>query len=108
MTSPLPTTPATLPATTRLGAVHITVSDVERSVEFYERAIGLRLHRREDGSAAMGGGGEDVLVLVEQAGAMPAGRHSRLYHFSLLHPSRLELARQAMRMDETSTPTAGA
>ena len=28
MTSPLPTTPATLPATTRLGAVHVTVSDL--------------------------------------------------------------------------------
>src|SRR5437763_15511811 len=108
MTSPLPTTPATLPATTRLGAVHITVSDLERSIDFYERAIGLRLHRREDGSAAMGGGGADVLVLVEQAGALPAGRHAGLHHFALLHPSPVELARAAMRLAGTRPPTEGA
>jgi catechol 2,3-dioxygenase len=108
MTSPLPTSPATLPATARLGAVHITVSDLERSIDFYERAIGLRLHRRGDGSAALGAGGDDVLVLVEQPGALPAGRHAGLYHFALLHPSRLELARAAMRLVTTRTPIEGA
>ncbi|HXD60277.1 MAG TPA: VOC family protein [Thermoleophilaceae bacterium] len=108
MTSSAPSPTATLPATARLGAVHITVSDLDRSVDFYERAIGLRLHRREDGTAAMGAGGEDVLVLVEQPGALPAGRHAGLYHFALLHPSRLELARAAMRLATTRTPIEGA
>ena len=108
MTSPLPTTGAVLPATTRLGAVHVTVSDLDRSVEFYERAIGLRLHRREDGMAALGAGGDDVLVLVEQPGALPAGRHAGLYHFALLHPSRLELGRAATRLAATRTPIEGA
>jgi catechol 2,3-dioxygenase len=108
MTSSLPTTAATLPATTHLGAVHITVSDLERSIDFYERAIGLRLHRREDGSAALGAGGDDVLVLIEQPGALPAGRHAGLYHFAVLHPSRLELARAAHRLATTRTPIEGA
>jgi catechol 2,3-dioxygenase len=36
---------ASLPATLRLGAVHLTVSDLDRSVAFYEDALGLRLHR---------------------------------------------------------------
>ena len=108
MTSPLPTTSPTLPASARLGAVHITVSDLERSIDFYERAIGLRLHRREDGTAALGAGGDDVLVLVEQPGALPAGRHAGLYHFALLHPSRAELARAAMRLATTRTPIEGA
>jgi len=108
MTSPAPSPATVLPATTRLGAVHITVSDLDRSVEFYERAIGLRLHRREHGSAALGAGGDDVLVLVEQPGALPAGRHAGLYHFALLHPSRLELARAALRLATTRTPIEGA
>jgi len=108
MTSPLPTTSPTLPASARLGAVHITVSDLERSIDFYERAIGLRLHRREDGTVALGAGGDDVLVLVEQPGALPAGRHAGLYHFALLHPSRAELARAAMRLATTRTPIEGA
>jgi catechol 2,3-dioxygenase len=51
--------PPKLPATLRLGAVHLSVSDLERSVDFYEDAIGLRLPRREDGVAAMGVGEED-------------------------------------------------
>ena len=46
--------PPKLPATLRLGAVHLTVSDLDRSIAFYEDAIGLRLHRREDGGQRWG------------------------------------------------------
>jgi catechol 2,3-dioxygenase len=99
---------ATLPATLRLGAVHLTVTDLDRSIAFYERSIGLRLQRREAGEAALGAGGEELLVLVEEPDARPAGRHAGLYHFALLHPSRLELARAAQRLMETSTPISGA
>ena len=53
-------TAPTLPATLRLGAVHLTVSDLDRSVAFYESALGLGLHRREDGTAAMGVGGARI------------------------------------------------
>ena len=34
-----------LPATLRLGPVHLTVSDLDRSIRFYERSLGLRLQR---------------------------------------------------------------
>ncbi len=44
--------PPVLPATLRLGAVHLTVTDLDRSVGFYEEAIGLRPHRREGPVAA--------------------------------------------------------
>jgi len=93
---------------TRLGAVELTVTDLDRSVGFYEDAIGLQEHRREDGSAALGAGGEDLLVLVERPDAVKAGRHAGLYHFALLHPSRLELARAAARLAATRTPIQGA
>jgi catechol 2,3-dioxygenase len=93
---------------TRLGAVELTVTDLDRSVSFYEQAIGLRTHRREQGRAALGAGGEDLLVLVEDPDARPAGRHAGLYHFALLHPSREELARAAVRLARTRTPIQGA
>src|SRR5262245_20696866 len=93
---------------TRLGAVELTVTDLDRSVSFYENAIGLRTHRRDEGTAALGAGGEDLLVLVEDPDARPAGRHAGLYHFALLHPSRLELARAAARLATTRTPIQGA
>ena len=97
-----------LPATLRVGPVELTVTDLDRSVSFYADAIGLRLHRREDGRAAMGAGGEDLLLLVEEPGASRAGRHSGLYHFALLHPSRHELARAAHRLAATRTAISGA
>ena len=40
---------ATLPDTLRLGPVHLTVTDLDRSIGFYERSIGLRTHRRDGG-----------------------------------------------------------
>src|SRR3954453_3143398 len=78
------TTRARLAPTTRLGAVELTVTDLDRSVAFYQDAIGLRLHRRDDPVAAMGAGGEDLMVLVEEQTAGRAGRHAGLYHLPLV------------------------
>jgi catechol 2,3-dioxygenase len=99
---------AKLAPETRLGAVELTVTDLGRSVPFYQEAIGLKLHRTEDGKAVLGAGGDDLLVLVEEPEARRAGRHAGLYHFALLHPSRLELARAAARLAATETPIQGA
>jgi catechol 2,3-dioxygenase len=100
--------PPVLPATLRLGAVHLTVTDLDRSAAFYEAVIGLRPHHRGTSVAAMGAGGEDLLVLYEEPGARRAGRHAGLYHYALLFPSREELARAALRLAATRTPIQGA
>jgi catechol 2,3-dioxygenase len=102
------TAPAPLADTLRLGPVHLTVTDLDRSVAFYQDAIGLRLHHREDPMAAMGAGGEDLVVLTEEQTARRAGRHSGLYHVALLYPSREALARAVQRLAVTRTPIEGA
>jgi catechol 2,3-dioxygenase len=94
--------------TLRLGAVHLTVADLDRSVTFNEDALGLRVHRREDPVAALGAGGEDLVLLHEEPGARPAGRHAGLYHYALLFPSREELARAVQRLIATGTAISGA
>ena len=99
---------AALPAGLRLGPVHLTVTDLDRSIPFYETAIGLELARRDGSSAALGAGGEHLLVLVEEPDARRAGQHAGLYHYALLHPSRLELARAAQRLIDTQVPVSGA
>jgi catechol 2,3-dioxygenase len=98
----------TLSAAIRLGPVHLVVTELERSMRFYEEAIGLPRRGGENGIAALGAGAEDLLVLHEEPGAAPAGRHAGLYHFALLHASRVELARAARRLAVTRTPIQGA
>jgi catechol 2,3-dioxygenase len=97
-----------LPDTLRLGPVHLTVSDLDRSVAFYERSLGLRLHDRDGEIATVGAGAEDLVVLVEEAGAVPGGRHAGLYHFALLFPTRQELARAVLRLTTARTSIEGA
>jgi catechol 2,3-dioxygenase len=80
------------PATT-VGAVQLTVSDLERSLDYYRAAIGLDVLDRSDGLASLGAGGRELLVLVEQPGAVPSVGHTGLYHFALLVPDRTDLAR---------------
>ncbi|MEZ5102133.1 MAG: VOC family protein [Thermoleophilia bacterium] len=110
MTSLAPTTPSAAPlsSATRLGPAHLVVTDLGRSLAFYEGSLGLAVHRREPGAAALGAGGDDLLVLEELPGARRAGRHAGLYHVALLQPSRLELARAAQRLAVTRTPIDGA
>jgi catechol 2,3-dioxygenase len=97
-----------LPDTLRLGPVHLTVSDLGRSIAFYERSLGLQLHDRDGEVATMGVGGEDLVVLVEEAGAAPGGRHAGLFHFALLFPTRQELARAVLRLASAGTRLSGA
>jgi catechol 2,3-dioxygenase len=75
----------------RMGAVHLTVADLERSLAYYEQAIGLRVHGRENGPARLGTGGEDLLVLTEQPGAESAEGYSGLFHLALPLPARADL-----------------
>jgi catechol 2,3-dioxygenase len=97
-----------LPDALRLGAVHLTVTDLDRSVAFYQDAIGLRQQRRDGDTAALGAGGEELLVLTERPDARRAGRHAGLYHYALLFDSREELAQVLLRLVATRTPIQGA
>jgi catechol 2,3-dioxygenase len=99
---------ASLPATLRLGPVHLIVSGLDRSVAWYQRSLGLRVHEHEAATAVLGDGEVPVLVLHEDAQAQPAGRHAGLYHYALLYPTREELARAAVRLSGTRTPIEGA
>src|SRR5919197_2485293 len=100
--------PNVLPANLRLGAVHLTIADLDRSVAWYERALGLRVHRCDIAEAELGDGVETVVVLHEDPQAGPAGRHAGLYHYALLYPGPEELAHAALRLAATGTPIQGA
>ena len=97
-----------LPDALRLGSVHLIVSDLERSIAYYERSIGLVVQRRSDGTASLGAGGDDLLVLTEDPGVRRPGRHAGIYHFALLFDSREELAHAVQRLAATHAEIDGA
>ena len=80
------------PATT-IGAVHLTISDLRRSIRFYETHLGFTVHRRDDRSAWLGAGAADLLILTQCETAPRVRGTTGLYHFAILVPSRADLAR---------------
>ena len=102
-------TPATetLPATTAMGPVHLTVADLERSLHYYREAVGLRVLDQGGGRALLGAGGAELLVVVEEPGARPAPRHTGLFHFALLVPARADLAHWLAHAAREQVPLAG-
>lgn len=98
---------AEVPPHTRMGPVHLTVADLDRSLAYYEEQIGLRVHARDDGRATLGTGGEDLLALTEEPGVAPADGYSGLFHFALLVPERVDLARWLAHAARDRVPLSG-
>jgi catechol 2,3-dioxygenase len=82
-----------IPPLTTMGAVHLTVADLDRSIRYYREAIGLELSGQQPGRVSLGAGDGPLLVLVEEPGAPPSTGYTGLYHFALLVPERTDLAR---------------
>jgi catechol 2,3-dioxygenase len=100
--------PAEITAATTMGAVHLTVADLERSRDYYERAIGLAVLDQGPGHASLGAGDRELVGLVEQRGAPPARGHTGLYHLALLLPRRADLAAWLAHAARDRVPLAGA
>jgi len=99
----------TLPDATAIGAVHLIVRDLERSVDFYEQAIGFERTGSEPGIASLGAGGATLLVLHGEPEAPPRPpRTTGLFHFAILVPSRLELGRSLARLAANGWQLTGA
>jgi catechol 2,3-dioxygenase len=93
-----------------MGAVELTVGDLDRMQQFYERAIGLRTLERDGDRARLGiEGGETLVELVgdPDAPAAPA-RASGLFHLALLVPDRPALARAIHRVLDSGWNFTGA
>jgi catechol 2,3-dioxygenase len=98
---------------TRIGHVHLKVSDLARSVAFYRDAFGFEVMQYYGDSAAFlsAGGYHHHLGLNtwESRGGPPPQRGATgLYHFAILYPSRTELARALKRLIDHGVAIDGA
>lgn len=89
-----------------IGRVALSVSDLGRSLAFYERVIGLELLAGDGRRASLGVAGYPLLELTEIPGARRV-RAAGLYHFALLTPSRVELARALAHYLRVDAPITG-
>jgi catechol 2,3-dioxygenase len=96
-----------LPASLQLGLAELAVADLPRSVDFYERLVGLRETARTPGSIELGGeGGAPVLRLVEKPGAAPKPRGAAgLFHVAILLPEPRDLAAALIRLGQAGVLT---
>jgi len=94
----------------RISGVSLAVSDIARSVDFYERVLGLPLTAREPDRALLGPQPEHpALALGGLARPTPAPAHSTgLFHVAWLHPSREALAAAVERIARAGWPIEGA
>lgn len=96
-------------AGTAVGGVHLRVSDLERSLAFYEHVLGLDVLSRGDGRAVLGVNGRALVTLRVLPNAVPRPRHTTgLYHFAILVPDRAALGHALARMVAARWPLQGA
>ena len=97
----------------RIGHVHLTVSNLERSLRFYRDALGFEVTQRYgDGAVFLSAGGYHHHIALntwagEGAQQPPPGR-TGLYHFALLYPTRAELAAAFKRLFDHGVEIDGA
>jgi len=75
-----------------MGLVELSVSDLDRSLAYWQDAIGLRVLSRENGKAELGTD-TPLVRFVEEPGAQPAEGFTGLFHVALLVPDRPSLGR---------------
>jgi catechol 2,3-dioxygenase len=94
------------PATT-VGSVDLSVAELDRSIDYYTRAIGLEVLERGGDLARLGAGDAELLVLHELPGAQPVRGHTGLFHFAILVPGREDLARWLVHAARDRVPLSG-
>ena len=105
--------PAIVPAETRVGHIHLKVTDLERAIQFYGDVLGFTVTQRYGDQAAFLGAGDYHhhigLNTWHSKGAGPAPeRAAGLYHSAFLFPDRASLGAALQRVLDHGTPLDGA
>lgn len=98
---------------TRIGHIHLKVSNLERAVTFYRDVLGFDVMARYGSQAAFlsAGGYHHHIGLntwSSEGAGPPPKRSTGLYHFAILYPNRRELARAFKRVLDHGVPIQGA
>ena len=98
---------------TRIGHVHLKVSDLQRALQFYSGVLGLDVMQRlGDGAAFLSAGGYHHHIALNTweslGGSPPPEGTTGLYHTAILYPTRPALATALRRVLAAKIPLQGA
>lgn len=103
----------TVPARTRIGHVHLKVSNLQRALDFYCGVLGFELVTMYGDEAAFisaGGYHHHIGLNTWQSKDYPPARREGvgLFHTAILYPSRKDLAAIFQRLRDKGYPLTGA
>ncbi|MGA9407483.1 MAG: VOC family protein [Bacteroidota bacterium] len=99
-----------LPDQTHIGYVHLQVSNLERSLGFYETLVGMKRAIDAGSTVVLSASGKSPyhILLTEYPGARPKpARSTGLYHVAIRFPNRRELAKVFRRLYLNNTSFQG-
>lgn len=102
-----------IPAETKIGHVHLKVSDLDRALTFYRDLLGFEITQRYGSSAVfLSAGGYHHHIGLNtwySKDAAPAPvRSAGLFHLAILYPARKDLATIVQRLFNAGYPLTGA
>lgn len=101
---------ATIDPALRIETAHLAVADLDASVDFYTRVMGLGVASRSGGVAELAAReGPALISLTQLDEPTPASpRAAGLFHLALLHPTRGDLADTVLRIARSGWRFTGA
>lgn len=112
--SPTAATPYAVPTGTRIGHIHLQVTDLDRALAFYQGVLGFELMQRYGEQAAFlsaGGYHHHIgLNTWHSLGGRPAQHEGAagLFHAAILYPTRADLGRVLRQLRAAGYPLSGA
>ncbi|GAA4320046.1 VOC family protein [Pontixanthobacter gangjinensis] len=102
-----------IPPATRIGHVHLKVSNLDKALRFYEGVLGFEItERMGDQAVFLSAGGYHHHIALNTWHSEGAGKAQRngvgLFHAAILYPTRKELAGITRRLLELDYPITGA
>lgn len=93
----------------RLGYVELQVSNLDNSLRFYQKIIGLKLLEKNGNTAKLTADGDTpLLTLIEESSFVERPmRTTGLFHFAILVPNREELALMLQHLIDSEYPLQG-
>jgi catechol 2,3-dioxygenase len=99
-----------IPDNTIIQSIDLSVSDLEKYIDFYSRLLGFKEISREDGNVYLSANGKPPYIISfaeNKDGNHPSRNNTGLYHVAIKLPNRKELAKVFLRLFKNNTKFQG-